>query len=111
MSPPRIGSGQENTGFSTRSEAWPSAWLVEEPSKPHTGSSVPSGVPATILVFERSLAVGSVPSIQMYSALNVTEAILCGSCWWCGSRWGTVRGASAVGGSLTPRDFPSVARL
>ena len=30
------------------------------------GSSAPSG---TILVFDRSLAVGSVPSIQMYSAL------------------------------------------
>jgi hypothetical protein len=64
--PPRIGSGQENTGWSTRSEAWPSAWLVLEPSKPQIGSASPS---ARILVLERSFAVGSVPSIQMYSAL------------------------------------------
>ena len=34
------------------------------------GSSAPS---ARILVFDRSLAVGSVPSIQMYSALYVIE--------------------------------------
>ena len=38
----------------------------DEPSKPQMGSSVPS---VRILVFDRSLAVGSVPSIQMYSAL------------------------------------------
>ncbi len=38
-----------------------------EPSKPQIGSSAPS---STILVFERSFAVGSVPSIQMYSALK-----------------------------------------
>lgn len=81
-SPPRIGSGHVKTGFSTRSEAWPTAWLVLEPSKPQIGSSATScdGLPAMIFVFERSLAVGSVPSIQMYSALNVTEAILCGCC-------------------------------
>lgn len=65
-SPPRIGSGYVATGLSTRSELWPSAWLVLEPSKPHTPGSAPS---ARILVFERSFAVGSVPSIQMYSAL------------------------------------------
>jgi hypothetical protein len=40
--------------------------LVLEPSKPQMGSSAPS---SRIFVFERSLAVGSVPSIQMYSAL------------------------------------------
>src|SRR5262245_49713503 len=66
LSPPRIGSGQLNTGLSTQSLLSPVAWLVLEPSKPQIGSSAPSG---TILVFERSLAVGSVPSIQMYSAL------------------------------------------
>jgi hypothetical protein len=44
----------------------PGAWLVLEPSKPHSGSSAPS---ARIFVFERSRALGSVPSIQMYSAL------------------------------------------
>lgn len=66
LAPPRIGSGQENTGWSTRSEAWPSAWFVLDPSKPQIGSSSPSDM---IFVLERSLAVGSVPSIQMYSAL------------------------------------------
>ena len=65
-SPPRIGSGTEYTGISTQSLLSPVAWLVLEPSKPHTGSGAPSG---TIFVLERSFAVGSVPSIQMYSAL------------------------------------------
>lgn len=73
MSPPRIGSGQENTGCSTRSEAWPSAWFVLDPSKPQMGSSALS---ARIFVLERSFAVGSVPSIQMYSALIATGPIL-----------------------------------
>ena len=47
-------------------DALPGAWFVDEPSKPQMGSSAPL---ARILVFERSFAVGSVPSIQMYSAL------------------------------------------
>ena len=64
--PPRIGSGHEKTGISTQSLRSPVAWFVLEPSKPHVGSGAPSGM---ILVFDRSLAVGSVPSIQMYSAL------------------------------------------
>ena len=55
----------ENTGRSTQSEWAPGAWLVLEPSKPQIGGSLPS---ATILVLDRSLLVGSVPSIQMYSA-------------------------------------------
>ncbi len=65
-SPPRIGSAKEATGCSTQSELLPGAWFVLEPSKPQMPSSPPSG---TILVFDRILAVGSVPSIQMYSAL------------------------------------------
>ena len=65
LSPPRIGSGHENTGLSMQSLLSPGAWLVDEPSKPHTGGVLPS---AMILVFERSSGVGSVPSIQMYSA-------------------------------------------
>src|SRR5215467_2621399 len=73
LSPPRMGSGQLNTGTSTRSEAWPSAWPVLEPSKPQMPGCAPS---ARILVLERSLAVGSVPSIQMYSALKLTGAVL-----------------------------------
>src|SRR3954451_7223716 len=64
---PRMGSGQLKTGLSTQSEALPGAWLVDEPSKPQMGRSVTPSV--MILVFDRNLAVGSVPSIQMYSAL------------------------------------------
>jgi hypothetical protein len=65
-SPPRIGSGKLATGFSTQSLLSPVAWLVLEPSKPQMGSSAPSG---RTFVFERHSDVGSVPSIQMYSAL------------------------------------------
>src|SRR3546814_493894 len=70
LSPPRMGSGHTNTGLSTQSEEWPSAWLVDEPSKPQTGGSWPS---SRILVLERSRGVGLVPSIQMYSALRSEE--------------------------------------
>lgn len=78
-SPPRIGSGQVKTGLRTRSEEWPSAWFVEDPSKPQIGSaSRPAGPPVMIFVLERSLAVGWVPSIQMYSALKVTSHFLRG---------------------------------
>ena len=52
--------------MSTQSLRSPVAWFVLEPSKPHSGSAAPS---ARILVFDRSFGVGSVPSIQMYSAL------------------------------------------
>src|SRR5262245_46306340 len=68
-SPPRTGPGHENTGCKTQSEFEPGAWLVLEPSKPQIGGSAPSFM---IFVFERSRAVGSVPSIQMYSALIIT---------------------------------------
>ena len=62
-----MGSGQLNTGWSTQSDLSPGAWFVDEPSKPQIGRSfVPS---SRIFVFERSLAVGAVPSTQMYSAL------------------------------------------
>ena len=67
LSPPRIGSGQLKTGWSTQSDLSPGAWFVDEPSKPQIGRSV---LPCSmIFVFERSLAVGVVPSTQMYSAL------------------------------------------
>ena len=62
---PRSGSGTTNTGWSTQSESWPTAWLVLEPSKPQMPGSLPS---ATILVLLRSSGDGLVPSIQMYSA-------------------------------------------
>ena len=61
----RRGSGQAKTGWSTQSESLPSAWFVLEPSKPQIGGSLPS---STIFVLLRSSGVGSVPSIQMYSA-------------------------------------------
>ncbi len=66
LSPPRIGSGTTRTGCRTQSEFSPGAWLVLEPSKPQIGGFSPFG---TIFVFDRSFAVGLLPSIQMYSAL------------------------------------------
>ena len=83
--PPRTGSGQVNTGRNTQSEFSPGAWFVLDPSKPHNGSSSPIG---TILPLERSLDVGSVPSIQMYSAL-----------YW-----------SIVSSMLTPNSFALILR-
>src|SRR5262245_36103876 len=77
VAPPRIGSGNEATGLRTRSEAWPSAWFVLEPSKPQIGRPAPS---ARILVFDLSLAVGRVPSIQMYSALYGMVVLSVGVC-------------------------------
>src|SRR6478736_6265308 len=93
--PPRIGSGKEATGLSTRSEAWPSAWFVLEPSKPQIGGSAPS---VRILVFDRSLAVGRVPSIQMYSALYRMGVLFVGVC--AGGGHGKV-GEVARGGLVT----------
>src|SRR2546423_4851608 len=72
-SPPRSGSGYDATGRNTQSDLSPGAWLVLEPSKPQIGSSAPS---ARTFVFDRSRAVGSVPSIQMYSALYATSLLL-----------------------------------
>ncbi len=68
-SPPRIGSGHWNTGCNTTSELSPLACPVLEPSKPQMPGFSPS---ARILVFDRISAVGTVPSIHMYSALYVT---------------------------------------
>src|SRR5579862_4293694 len=70
-----MGSGHEKTGFSTQSDALPGAWLVLDPSKPQMGRSVVGWL--RILVLDRSNGVGSVPSIQMYSALIVTHLLPC----------------------------------
>src|SRR6476469_10208607 len=70
FSPPRIGSWQENTGWSTQSLLSPVACSVDEPSKPQIGRSLPS---CMILVFERSSGVGDTPSSQMYSAWYATH--------------------------------------
>jgi hypothetical protein len=72
LSPPRTGSGHENTGRSTQSEFEPGAWFVLEPSNPQIGRSSAFG---RTFVLDRRRAVGSVPSIQMYSAL-ITAAPL-----------------------------------
>jgi len=62
---PRSGSGHVKTGRSTQSDDEPVAWFVLDPSKPQIGGFLPS---ARIFVLLRNLCVGSVPSIQMYSA-------------------------------------------
>src|SRR6266545_8029973 len=64
-SPPRIGSGQVDTGWRTQSERSPVACCVLDPSTAQIGGFSPVG---TIFVLERSFCVGWVPSIQMYSA-------------------------------------------
>src|SRR6188768_3872430 len=59
------------TGFSTQSELWPSACMVEEPSKPHSGScsSVGKAANSLICVLPRRFGVGVYPSSQIYSSL------------------------------------------
>jgi hypothetical protein len=76
---PRKGSGYTATGRSTQSDALPGAWFVLEPSNPQIGRSARSSWSSRIFVFERKRAVGSVPSIQMYSALMVTVAPVLGA--------------------------------
>src|SRR5262249_51365596 len=74
LSPPRIGSGHTNTGRNTQSDALPGAWFVLDPSKPQIGKLGRSALPVRTFVFDRRRAVGSVPSIQMYSPLIPTLA-------------------------------------
>src|SRR5437899_3196661 len=59
------------TGFSTQSELWPSACMVELPSKPHSGScsSVGNESNSLICVLPRRFGVGVYPSSQIYSSL------------------------------------------
>src|SRR3954452_20856324 len=61
------------TGLSTQSELWPSACMVELPSKPHSGScsSVGNTSNSLICVLPRRLGVGVYPSSQIYSSLNL----------------------------------------
>src|SRR6266699_5836307 len=67
----RAPSGKTRTGFSTQSELWPSACMVELPSKPHSGScsSVGNESNSLICVLPRKFGVGVYPSSQMYSSL------------------------------------------
>ena len=69
----RAGSGNEATGCRKQSELEPSACRVELPSKFQTGSSSSVGVSANAAIFVllRRLGVGSYPSSQMYSSLNL----------------------------------------
>src|SRR5262245_40500017 len=67
----RAPSGYTATGFSTQSELWPSACMVELPSKPHSGSCASVGKLSKSLswVLPRRLGTGVYPSSQMYSSL------------------------------------------
>src|SRR6266702_7501410 len=67
----RAASGYTATGFSTQSELWPSACMVDEPSKPHSGScsSVGNEANSLICVLPRRFGVGVYPSSQIYSSL------------------------------------------
>ena len=57
----RVVSGKTATGFSPQSELWPSACLVELPSKPHMGNSSSVGKLSNslIVVLLRRLGTGS----------------------------------------------------
>src|SRR5206468_5046090 len=59
------------TGFSTQSELWPSACMVELPSKPQSGSCsrVGNAPNSLICVLPRRFGVGEYPSSQIYSSL------------------------------------------
>src|SRR5246127_3313463 len=67
----RAASGKTATGLSTQSELWPSACMVDEPSKPHSGScsSVGNESNSLICVLPRRFGVGVYPSSQIYSSL------------------------------------------
>src|ERR1041385_1940668 len=68
--PPRIGSLQKKTGCSAQSDLSPGAWFVLDPSNAQPGRSFKDLTVSTFTtrVLLRSFCVGSVPSIQMYSA-------------------------------------------
>src|ERR1700710_1246252 len=59
------------TGLSTQSELRPSACMVDEPSKPHSGSCSSAGNESNslICVLPRRFGVGVYPSSQIYSSL------------------------------------------
>src|SRR5438309_4334503 len=67
----RAASGKTATGFNTQSELWPSACMVELPSKPHSGScsSVGNESKSLSCVLPRKFGVGVYPSSQIYSSL------------------------------------------
>src|SRR3984957_365263 len=67
----RLASGYRATGFNTQSELFPSACIVELPSKPQLGRSAKVGAWSNTLiaVLPRSSGTGRLPSSQMYSSL------------------------------------------
>src|SRR6478752_288267 len=73
----RAASGYTATGFSTQSELRPSACIVEEPSKPQSGScsSVGNEANSLICVLPRRFGTGVYPSSQMYSSLYLVIEI------------------------------------
>ena len=74
----RAPSGNTATGFSTQSELWPSACMVELPSKPHSGSCSSVGKLSNSLswVLPRRFGTGVYPSSQMYSSLYFVMIVL-----------------------------------
>ena len=78
------------TGFNIISESAPSAWLVDDPSAPQSGKNdmgisstfvkeVDRGIDGLVktFVFALRLAVGCVPSIQIYSArIDMISSVL-----------------------------------
>src|SRR5208283_2414822 len=74
----RLASGYRATGFSTQSELFPSACMVELPSKPQLGKSARVGGCSNglIRVLPRSSGTGCLPSSQMYSSLYFVIALL-----------------------------------
>src|SRR5215475_13631620 len=87
----RAASGNTATGFRTQSELWPSACMVDEPSKPHNGScsSVGKDANSLIWVLPRKFGVGVYPSSQIYSSLYFVIEPLC----WSSSEGGRPEGA------------------
>src|SRR3981081_4766983 len=67
----RAPAGKPRTGLRTQSELFPSACIVELPSKPHSGScsSVGNESYSLICVLPRRFGVGVYPSSQIYSSL------------------------------------------
>src|ERR1041384_6433025 len=75
----RAASGKTATGLSTQSELWPSAWLVEEPSKLPSGScsSVGNDPNSLLGVLPRGFGAGVSPSGKMSRSLYfVIEPLL-----------------------------------
>ena len=74
----RAGSGKWRTGLSMQSELPPSACLVDEPSKPQSGSCSRVGKLSNSLIWvlPRRFGTGVYPSSHMYSSLYFVIPVL-----------------------------------